>query len=214
LVKEGFVELSRAGAELLGDTEAATLRVLARVHEPISGRELARRAETSPSTTRRVLERLQQAGLVHARPSSHALLYTANREHVLWEPVDALLTGLTRLEDELSSVVDERTHQTATLAVFGSVARGEAIAASDLDLVLVLADETAGDEREALVDELTDLIERRTGNPAQVLALTRRQLRNMVVHADPLIDSLTRDARTLTGTPLETLISRARTAAA
>ncbi len=208
------MELSRAGAELLGDTEAATLRVLARVHEPISGRELARRAETSPSTTRRVLERLQQAGLVHARPSSHALLYTANREHLLWEPVHALLTGLTRLEDELIRVVEQRTDQRATLAVFGSVARGEATATSDLDLVLVLPDTTGIDEREALVDDLTDLIERRSGNPAQVLALTDRQLRNMVAHADPLIDSLTRDARTLTGTPLATLISRARTDAA
>jgi len=161
-----------------------------------------------------VLERLQQAGLVRARQSSHAVLYVANREHVLWNPVHDLLTGLARLEDELSQLVEERTRQRATLAVFGSVARGEATAASDLDLVLVLPDKDTAEEREALVDDLTDLIERRSGNPAQVLALTRAQLRDLVTHADPLVDSLTRDARTLTGTPLTTLISRAHTDAA
>lgn len=208
------MEFSRAGAELLGGTEAAALRVLARVHEPVSGREIARRAATSPSSTRRVLERLQQAGLVHARVSSHAVLYTANREHVLWGGVQALLTGPARLEEELGRFVADRTREGATLAVFGSVARDEATAASDIDLVLVLPDDIADSDRESLVDDLTELIERRSGNPAQVLSFTRGQLRNMVVHRDPLIDSFTRDARTLTGAPLATLISRGLTVSA
>ena len=139
------------------------------------------------------------------------MLYVANREHVLWGGVQALLTGPARLEGELAQFVADRTREQATLAVFGSVARDEATAASDIDLVLVLPDDVARSDREALVDDLTDLIERRSGNPAQVLSLTRRQLRNMVVHGDPLVDSFTRDARTLTGAPLATLISRALT---
>lgn len=208
------MELSRAGAELLGETEAAALRVLSRTPEPVSGREVARRASASPSSTRRALERLQRVGLVRGRVSSHAVLYMVNREHVLWEAVQALLTGTTRLLEEVSRLVADRSGEQATLALFGSVARGEATADSDLDLVLVLPDDTEDGEREGLVDEVTELIERRTGNAAQVLALTRTQLQVMIAHHDPLIDSFTHDARTLTGTPLTTLISQGRVTAA
>lgn len=128
--------------------------------------------------------------------------------------MQALLTGPARLEDELGRFVADRTREGATLALFGSVARDEATAASDIDLVLVLPDDIADSDRESLVDDLTELIERRSGNPAQVLSFTRGQLRNMVVHRDPLIDSFTRDAHTLTGAPLATLISRGRTVSA
>lgn len=207
------MELSRPGAELLGETEAGALRVLARISDPISGREVARRAGASASSTRRALERLTRSGLVHSRPSSHAVLYSANRDHLLWGAVHDLLTAPARLEEELADFMQAH-HRGVTLALFGSVARGEATASSDVDLLLLLRDDTDGAETEGLVDALTELVQRRTGNPAQVVALTHQQLQAMVTSGDPLIASLTADARTLAGPPLAGAIARAGQAAA
>lgn len=207
------MEFSSAGAELLGDAEAAGLRVLARLSESVSGREVARRAGVSPSSMRRALERLLQAGLVHSRVSSHAVLYEANRAHILWEPVLAILTAPNRLLTEIGHFVTTRAGEHATLAVFGSVARGTATATSDLDLLLVLPDTTPDTDREALVDDLTTLVETRSGNPAQIVTLTPAQLSTMTGAGDPLIDSLHRDARTLAGPPLTGLLTASAVAA-
>lgn len=207
------MELSRPGAELLGETEAGALRVLARVGDPISGREVARRAGGSASSTRRALERLTRAGLVQSRPSSHAVLYNANREHLLWGAVQDVLTAPARLWEELADLTQEQ-HRGVTLALFGSVARGEATASSDVDLLLLLPDNTHSAETEELVDALTALVQRRTGNPAQVVVLTHQQLRAMVASDDPLVASLTTDARTLAGPPLAGAIAHATRAVA
>lgn len=205
--------MSNGGAELFGDSEAAGLRVLARLSESVPGREVARRAAMSPSSMRRALERLVAVGLVRSRVSSHAVLYEANREHVLWQPVLEILTASARLLTEIGQLVANRAGEDATVAVFGSVARGTATAASDVDLVLVLPESTKDGLREALVDNLTRLIEIRSGNPAQILTLTPAQLQTMVTHQDPLIDSLRQDARTLAGPSLDSLLADPVTAA-
>lgn len=207
------MELSDAGAELLGDAESAALRVLARLSESVSGREVARRGGVSPSSMRRALERLVQTGLVRSRVSSHAVLYEANRDHVLWEPVLVILTAPARLLTEIGALVTDRAGEAATVAVFGSVARGTATADSDLDLLLVLPENTTDSIREALVDDLTTLIETRAGNPAQVLTLTPAQLHTMTAAGDPLIDSLRQDARTLAGPSLTGLLNASVAAA-
>lgn len=201
------MELSRAGADLFGATEAGALRVLARAAEPVSMREVARRAQASPSSTRRALQRLAHAGLVLARPSSHAVLFSANRDHLLWRPVEEILSAPARFEAELIDLVN-RTGEAVTLAVFGSVARGEATIDSDVDLLLLTSEDSAAD-MDDLVDALTELVQRRTGNAAQIVTLTQRQLNLMVAGDDPLIASLIADARTLAGPPLAGAIARA-----
>ena len=149
-----------------------------------------------------------------ARPSSHAVLYSVNREHLFWSAVEDLLTAPARLEAELVRLVQRHGGDEMTLAVFGSVARGEATADSDIDLLLLLPDATIGAVSEELVDQLTDLVQRRSGNPAQVVTVTHEQLRTMIASSDPLITSLTADARTLTGPSLAGVIARVpRTAA-
>lgn len=203
------MDLSRPGADLLGVNEAAALRVLARQAHELSGREVARLAAASPSSIRRALERLERIGLVRSRVSSHAVLYRPNREHVLWEPIVAVLTAPTRVEAAVGELVSARLGQQATVAIFGSVARRDSTAASDVDVVLVFDDAVATEDREALVDELADLVESKTGNSVQIVELSRAQLRTMVQHRDPLIGSWSTDALTLAGPSLTSLIAAA-----
>lgn len=203
------MDLSNPGADLFGVNEAAALRVLARQVRDRSGREVARLASASPSSIRRALERLERIGLVHSRASSHAVLYRPNRDHVLWEPVLAVLTAPARIEAAVGDLVNMRLGQQATVAIFGSVARRDSTPASDVDVALVFDDAVDSGVREALVDDLADLVESKTGNAVQILELSRTQLRDMVQHRDPLVASWSADALTLAGPSLASLIASA-----
>lgn len=202
------MDLSSPGSDLLGPNETAVLRVLAHHGHPLTGRDVARLAETSPSSTRRALLRLERVGLVRSRESSHARLVELQRDHVLWEPVRAILTAPKRVREAIAEMVATRLGQGTTAAVFGSVARGDSDGDSDVDLALVVADDVTAEERDSVVDDLTRLVESRTGNPAQVLVLTRSALARMVEAGDPLVRSWSDDAVTLTGPRLKDLLSR------
>lgn len=202
------MDLGSPGSDLLGVNEAAALRVLARQGRAVSGRDVARLAGTSASSTRRALLRLEQVGLVRSTRSSHAHLVELQRDHVLWAPVQAILSAPSRVLAAIAELVAERHGQDATAAVFGSVAREDSDGESDVDLVVVLRDDVPSDERDDLVDELTRLVESRTGNTLQVLLLTRSVLDRMVEAHDPLVLVLSSDAVTLTGQSLKSMLHR------
>ena len=202
-----LVDLSAPGDDLLGPNEAAALRVLARQGRAVTGRDVARLAGTSPSSARRALLRLQRIGLVAAQESSHARLYELQRGHVLWEPVQWILTAPSRVLSAIADVVTGRLGDRATVAVFGSVARGESTADSDVDVALVLHEAVSTGERDAVVDELVDLVQTRSGNTAQVFCIDRAELADMVRSEDPLVRSWLADARTLAGPDLKHLLA-------
>lgn len=201
------MEWSRPGADLLGANEARVLRVLAHRSDALSGREVARLAGVSPSSGRRALDRFVVTGLVSVQSRSHALLYEANPGHVLWGPVRDILAARSTVEGELATLVRERLGEDATVAFFGSVARDAARADSDVDVVLVVPDDTDADLCAVLVDDIGELVRTRSGNEAQVLTVSRSQLQRMADNRDPLVDSWARDAVTLGGPSLSRLLA-------
>jgi len=100
-------------------------------------RELARLTGTTPGTLHKELSRLAQAGLLLREAQGNQVRYRANRDC----PVFAELAGLFRktsgvvgvLADALGAL--EPAPQLAL--VFGSLARGEENARSDVDLLLI-----------------------------------------------------------------------------
>lgn len=203
-----MMDLSSSGSELLGRNEAAALRVLAHQGRPLAGRDVARLAGTSPSSTRRALLRLEGIGLVRSQESSHARLVELQRDHVLWEPVQAILTAPHRVRAAISELVVTRLGRGATTAMFGSVARGDSDGSSDVDLAVVVDDAVAAEERDSVVDDLIRLVESCTGNTAQVIVVTRSALARMVEAEDPLVRSWSDDAVTLAGPSLKGLLAR------
>lgn len=201
------MDLTFPGADLLGPNEASALRVLARLDQPVTGRDVARLGGASPSSTRRALLRLQHIGLVSSRDSSHARLYELRREHVLWEPVQQILTATSRVQVAVGRLVAQRLGDRATVALFGSVARGQSTADSDVDIALVLHEEVGAEQRDAVVDELADLVQVKTGNAAQVFTVDRAGLAGMVQAGDPLVRSWSHDAITLSGPDLRVLLA-------
>lgn len=98
-------------------------------------REIARRSGLHEATVRQELRKLRQLDLVQGRRDSNRVYYRANRDHPLYNEIHHLIqktSGLIEVFREALSSADMKV-----AFVFGSVARGEAVADSDVDLMVV-----------------------------------------------------------------------------
>ena len=190
---------------LVPTLDGPILEVLARTTRPLTGREVQRLARKgSPSGVRLALSRLTEQGIVHADHRSTAVFYVANRDHLAWSAVETLTnlrrTLLQRLRTELESWHPPPIHA----SLFGSAARGDGDASSDVDILLIRADEVTEDHPPwaEQIDRLRRDVAVWTGNRCQVFELDRRRLAEHVRVHDPLIDAWLRDAIPLAGRDL------------
>lgn len=112
-------------------------------------RELARLTGTTPGTLHKELARLAASGLLLREQQGNQVRYRANREC----PVFPELAGLFRKTSGTVSVLADALHTLAPepqlALIFGSLARGEENARSDVDLLLI-GDNAFGDTIKAL----------------------------------------------------------------
>lgn len=184
------------------------LVALSRTTRPLSGRRVAELVtHGSPDGVRKALNRLVYQGIVRREPAGRARMHTLNREHLAARAVEALATMrsdlLSRLRAALSSWAPPAVHA----SLFGSAARGDGNADSDIDLFLVRPDPIDeddphwGEQRERLAADVLTW----TGNHAALVETSENQLGEMAGSNAPIPDTLRRDGISLGGTPLELL---------
>ncbi len=98
-------------------------------------REIARRAGLSIGTVQQELAGLVLAGLVSTRRDGNRLYHRANRNHPLYPEIHNMVLKTSGLAEVLQKALHHSSIQMAF--VFGSVARNEAGASSDIDLMIV-----------------------------------------------------------------------------
>jgi predicted nucleotidyltransferase len=112
-------------------------RLLLHPEQALHVRELARLTGTHPGSLHRELAHLAEAGLLTRSQRGNQVLYQANAAC----PVFAELAGLFRktggLADVLREALQPLAARIALALVFGSVARGEESAHSDIDVLVV-----------------------------------------------------------------------------
>ncbi len=193
------MDLSNPAAAVLGPNRAKVLHRLSLLADGMSGRALhALSGVKSLVTTQRTLEQLAAVGLVDVRPVGAANLYSLNREHVMWPPIEQLLAAGATAEQRIAEVMASTLGADAAVLLYGSFARHDAGPDSDIDLLVVWKDEIDEAHAAELLDEAVTRIERLTGNGAQIIAMTGAELDGLIERRDPLIDSLREDARSLT----------------
>jgi predicted nucleotidyltransferase len=100
-------------------------------------REIARLTKTAPGTLHRELARLADAGLLSREQVGNQLRYAANTECPVFEELASILRKTSGLADSVLDALVGLTQQIDVALIFGSVARGEERAGSDVDVLII-----------------------------------------------------------------------------
>lgn len=107
-------------------------------------RELARLTHTSAGTLHKELRKLSESGILQSEKIGNQQRYTANVQCPIFEELASILRKTSGLVDVLLDALSAAQSQIALAFVFGSVARGEQQATSDVD-VMIIGDISFGD---------------------------------------------------------------------
>jgi predicted nucleotidyltransferase len=182
--------------------DAWVLRALVQTTRPLSGRQIARLVEHgSLGGVQKALARLVEQGIVLADAHPAATLFTFNRDHLAARPVIELAQLASTLVERLKGFIRSWEVQPQHAYLFGSAARQDGDASSDVDILLVHAQ---GSEEQVnawtqQVDDLGAKIRLWTGNDAGILDISAVDLERMQVNGEAILDSWQREGIFLDG---------------
>ena len=151
----------------------------------------ARAGRGSKSGIRSVLLRMVGEGLVLEVPGGYVL----NRDHLAAPAVELLASLHGELTNRIRGAVEAWPVHPVLVGLFGSTARRDGDANSDID-VLVISDDPDLDE---CVDELAEQIRRWTGNQAQVIGRIPKEIARLRRAKEPILAEWTRDLVVIAG---------------
>jgi predicted nucleotidyltransferase len=123
---------------LFGRTRKSILGLLyGHAEEQFYLREIARKAETGLGATQRELAQLTGAELIHRVRRGNQVYYQVNRKNPIFVELKSILAKTSGIRDILHEVLNSLKDRIKLAFVYGSVARGEEKASSDVDLMVV-----------------------------------------------------------------------------
>jgi predicted nucleotidyltransferase len=194
------------GAPLLDvvpGARGALLRTLVRLERPVSRRQLALAAGVAPGHASTVVQELIDAGLVHETVAGRSSMVILNRHHLAARPLVALAGLRGELVRRLRTRLAE-WHDLEGAWLFGSVARGDAGADADIDLLVIARDLGSPGLHERLSVLQVD-ISTWTGNEVQVVEHSRASWRALIETRSPFVEQVRRDGVQLSADGAELL---------
>lgn len=173
-------------------SRVAVLRVLWRADGPLNTSEIARRTHLTRPAAAAALEALSWVGVVRSTTVGRTIVHELDRGNAFTEAyVTPVLSAEDTLTERMLAEIRERFEPHAESAVlFGSYARGEQVADSDVDVVLVSDAESEKSDLDAAVLEYEPEFERRWGSHLSVLTYTAREARSLFRSSPALEASL------------------------
>lgn len=177
---------------LMPGARGAALAVLLRTGAPLTGRRVHALVADRHSlgAVQQALRDLDRLGLITTEAIGRAGVHRINEGHAAIAPLRSLASPI----EMLTRVVEAAVRDVEAVIVFGSVARGDAHADSDVDLVVIAPE--AWDGRA----ELQDQVHERLGNDCDVLHLTGDQFKLAPEDREPVVSEILRDGIALVGT--------------
>jgi len=204
------MDVSKPFSAISSGVDADVLVVLAGSTKPRSGRELARRAGRSNTGVQHVLDRLVEHGLVNREEVGRTFLYELNRDHLLAPTVEQMAGAHAELVRRLRDAIDGWEIPPVHASLFGSAARGDGDASSDIDLLVVRPADVDPDDAHwrGQVDGLADLVRRWTGNNAGIAEVSEGELPRLRKDRPPVVEEVSEDAVDLAGEETRKLLRR------
>lgn len=170
----------------------AALAVLLRTGAPLTGRRVHALVADRHSlgAVQQALRDLDRLGLITTEAIGRAGVHRINEGHAAIAPLRALASPI----EMLTRVVEETVRDVEAVTVFGSVARGDAHADSDVDLAVIAPEGWDGR------DELQQQVQERLGNDCDVLHLTADLVKLAPEDREPVVSEILRDGIALIGT--------------
>ena len=126
------------GDLLFGQTRGRVLALLyGHPDQTFYLREIARHANTSAGNVRRELETLSRLGLAHRSTSGKQVYFQANRSHPAFGEIHSLIAKTVGVFQLLGAALAAFGERISLAFVYGSIARQDENAASDVDLMIV-----------------------------------------------------------------------------
>jgi predicted nucleotidyltransferase len=177
---------------LMPGARGAVLAVLLRTGAPLTGRRVHALVADRHSlgAVQQALRDLDRLGLITTEVIGRAGVHRINEDHAAIASLRALASPI----EMLTRVVEETVRGVEAVIVFGSVARGDAHADSDVDLVVIAPE--AWDGRAKLQEQVHE----RLGNDCDVLHLTGDHFKVAPEEREPVVSEILRDGIALVGT--------------
>jgi predicted nucleotidyltransferase len=177
---------------LMPGARGAALAVLLRTGAPLTGRRVHALVADRHSlgAVQQALRDLDRLGLITTEAIGRAGVHRINEGHAAIAPLRVLASPI----EMLTRVVEETVRGVEAVIVFGSVARGDAHADSDVDLVVIATEAWNGRA------ELQQQVHERLGNDCDVLHLTCEHFKLAPEDREPVVSEILRDGIALVGT--------------
>lgn len=128
----------RLGDALFSGVQQRVLAVLfGRPDQSFYRNELMRLTGSGKGALQRELDRLEQSGLITVRPVGNQKHYQANRAAPIFEELRGIVTKTFGVADLLREALAPLATRIRTAFIYGSVAKGEDTASSDIDLMVI-----------------------------------------------------------------------------
>lgn len=186
---------------ILPGAQGRVLAVLAQTTAELNLRTLAQLAGVSQAQASRVLPGMVELGLVDRREVPPASLFRLVPEHVASRALLSLARSTDTVLDEMGRMAGALPRPPASVIVFGSFARREAGADSDIDVVVIRPTEIDEDDP-AWADELERWrrsVGRLTGNRVEVLEVGAAEAATKAVGRSQAWADIRRDGRVVHG---------------
>ncbi len=192
---------------IIPGAQGRILAVLARTSGEPNLRTIARLSGVSVAQASRVLPDLVDLGIVERREAPPSALFRFVPEHVAASAVMALADIRQTVLDELARTASELDPPPASVVVFGSFARTEAVSGSDLDIVVVRPNSVSEDDQlwRSAIDAWIWHIRRLTGNRVEQLEVSEAEVGRLLRSRKPLWIDVQRDGIVVIGSSLADL---------
>lgn len=185
IVLEMRTTLTSVGDLLFGQTRGRVLALLyGAPDETLFVRQIARQVETSVGTVQRELNLLADAGLIKRSTVGNQVFYQVNQEHPEYPELRALLAKTAGVFQMLKTALAPLSSRIDVAFVYGSVARGEEKATSDIDLMVIGA---------ASLDEVLNAVspvEKQLGRPVNPTIYSIEDLKTRLLSGNHFLQSL------------------------
>lgn len=206
------MNLSHPITTAIPSSHGDVLEVLAHTNVPLSARAIAALTEGRVSHTQvgNALRHLVSVGLVVRESHPPANLYQLNRNHVAAEAVVTLASLRAMLLDRIRDAVAGWKLQADAVWLFGSFARGEGDAESDIDL-LVLAPSSVDEDDPTWMNQLAVLsfdVQTWSGNPCTIVEYRPSEFDDIIEAGERLPRDIARDGIRLAGVDIPRIAIR------